>query len=537
MKGGDHYYAPFWLHMIANYRENPKVKLEANEEIGITRIVSGGQEIPVNLQGDFLINYYGGGKTFQHYSISDILEDKISPDIFDSTIVLIGATGKGIFDLRATPFQRVYPGVEINATIIDNIIHENYLKRPLGFYELATFIFIITLGTFLTVFLTRVRPVVGFLSAFGLLGVYVAINLELFMGSPTLNYLAKFFVDYQWIRSGYVVNLVYPSLSIVLVYLSVTTVNYFQENKQKRYIRGAFGQFLSPTVVKQLEDNPDQLKLGGEQKRMTAFFSDVAGFSGISEKLTPAQLVELLNEYLTAMTNIVLRYEGTIDKYEGDAIIAFWGAPINHPDHALRACLASLEMQTQLDIMRQQWKEQGRAELEARIGLNTGLMVIGNMGSTMRMDYTMMGDSVNLASRLEGVNKVYGTNLMISQFTYEDVKDQLEVRELDRIRVVGKSEPVAIYEILAEKGGLDAETQEAMQTFARGLEHYRKKQWAEAIQEFNAVLEIRPNDGPSKTFIERCEGFKNARVDGKRESDKAFSLPDDWDGVFQMTSK
>ncbi len=535
MKGGDHYYAPLWLHMIANYREKPNPYFRA-DRFGIQEVKVGDMDIPVDLKGQFLINYYGGPKTFQHYSVSDILEDKLSPEIFDSRIVLIGATGKGIYDLRATPFERVFPGVEINATIIDNIVQENFLKRP-PWSETFTLLMILLFGAALTCLLSRVGPLQGFFTSLLFLLGYYIVNLELFQGSPTLNVFAGWFIDYQWIRTGYLLNLVYPSLEILLLYISLTTVNYFRENRQKQFIRGAFGQYLSPTVVRQLVENPGLLKLGGEVNRMTAFFSDVAGFSTISEKLTPQQLVALLNEYLTAMTDIILRYEGTVDKYEGDAIIAFWGAPLPHADHALRACLASLEMQNQLAHMRAEWKRQGRAELHTRIGLNTGLMTIGNMGSTHRMDYTIMGDSVNLASRLEGVNKVYGTEIMISQFTYEDVKDRIACRELDLIRVVGKTEPVAIYEVLGEKGELDPALEQAMSLFAEALACYRKKQWDQAIACFNRVLEIRPEDKPSQTFIERCLGFKNARKDGRRAEDRQFQLPEDWDGVYQMTSK
>jgi adenylate cyclase len=407
--------------------------------------------------------------------------------------------------------------VEINATIIDNILQENYLRRPPS-YQFFTGALVIAIGIILSLAVARLNAVTGFLMSFAALAAYIFVNQELF-------------------NRGTWYNLTYPSLQIFGVYLSITAYNYFSESKQKSFIRGAFGQFLSPTVVKQLVDNPDQLKLGGDQVRMTGFFSDVAGFSTISETLTPKQLVELLNEYLTAMTDIVLKYEGTIDKYEGDAIIAFWGAPIKHSDHALRACRASLAMQKKLIDMRKVWKEQGRAEMQVRIGLNTGLMVVGNMGSASRMDYTMMGDAVNLASRLEGVNKVYGTQTMVSQFTYEDVKDQLEFRELDKIRVMGKNEPVSIYEVLTEKGSLTPEQKEGFALFAKGLENYRGQLWEEAIEVFQNVQKLIPDDPPCNAFIERCRTYIKSRELSRRAEDKARVPPDDWDGVYQMTSK
>ena len=535
LKSGDHYYAPFWLHMIANYLEKPNPKF-FDDENGVLNITAGDLKIPVDSRGRFLVNYYGGAQTFKHYPISDFLEDKVPPGEIDSTIVLIGATGKGIFDLRATPFERVYPGVEINATIIDNILQRNFLEPP-PWGKTFTFLVILLLGILLTPLLARLRAVGGFFLMLGFLAGYYFINLQFFMGSPLINQIAGNFIKYQFIDRGYLLNLVYPSFEIVMVYLSMTAVNYFQESKQKQFIRGAFGQYLSPTVVKRLVDDPNLLQLGGDQKRLTAFFSDVAGFSGISEHLTPQQLVALLNEYLSAMEGIIERYGGIIDKYEGDAIIAFWGAPITRPDHALLACRASLDMQTTLAEMRIKWREENRDELTVRIGLNTGRMVVGNMGSSNRMDYTIMGDSVNLASRLEGVNKVYGTDIMVSQFTYEDIKDHLECRELDLIRVVGKAEPVAIYEVLAEKGSLDSNFMKGISLFSEGLANYRKMEWERALDNFQQVIDLIPGDRPAQTFIGRCSEFIATPKIARRAEDKSRALPEDWDGVFQMTSK
>ncbi len=308
-------------------------------------------------------------------------------------------------------------------------------------------------------------------------------------------------------NQGVLVNLTYPSLQILATFISITSYNYFYQSRQSQFIQGAFGQYLSPEVINRLLKDPNLLKLGGIERRMTAYFSDIAGFSSFSEQFTPNDLVEFLNEYLTAMSDIVIHHNGTIDKYEGDAIIAFYGAPIEYPDHALKACIAALDMNKRVAEMREAWRAQGKPDLYVRMGINTGSMVVGNMGSKMRMDYTIMGDSVNLASRLEGVNKVYGTAIMISQYTYQDVKDDLEIRELDMIRVVGKNEPITIYEVLAEKGGLDPETERVMSCFREGLKLYRAQQFKEAQERFRETLSLRPEDGPSKTFLSRCEEY------------------------------
>ncbi|PIQ95811.1 MAG: adenylate/guanylate cyclase domain-containing protein [Nitrospinae bacterium CG11_big_fil_rev_8_21_14_0_20_56_8] len=504
VRSRDRFFAPLFLQMVAHYLEMGPLHFTLGP-YGVSKVQVGENQIPTDLGGRLLINYYGPQRSFPHYSVTDILHDRIDPGLLDSRIVLVGATGKGLTDLRPTPFEKIYPGVEIHATLIDNILQNRFLRQPKWHFTFL-YAFILGIGIILSFILSRAKGLVGFMITLLCLTLYFYFNQEMF-------------------RRGYLLNLVYPSLQIFLVYIAISLFNYLTESKQSQLITGMFGRYLSPMVVNKLIKNPDLLRLGGAEARLTAFFSDVAGFSTISESLTPTELVALLNEYLTAMSEIVLRYDGIIDKYEGDAIIAFFGAPVEYPDHALRACLVSLDMQKKLEEMRQEWNARGKPGLRCRVGLNTGLMVVGNMGSKMRMDYTIMGDAVNLASRLEGVNKVYGSHIMISQFTYEDAKEGIEVRELDKIRVVGKAEPVTIYEVLARKGELDPILKQTVEVFEEGLRFYRAKQWYEAINLFHRALELRPGDTPSEVFIRRCQEFMIAKV------------PDPWDGVYQMTSK
>jgi len=251
----------------------------------------------------------------------------------------------------------------------------------------------------------------------------------------------------------------------------------------------------------------------------------VAGFSTISEKLTAQELVKLLNEYLSEMTDIILSYGGTVDKYEGDAIIAFFGAPHPFPDHAQRLCFAAIDMKKRLAELRESWRAQGRDELKVRMGINTGMAVVGNMGSRMRMDYTMMGDSVNLAARLEGVNKKYGTYAMISENTYNQAREVIEVRELDIIRVVGKTEPTKVYELLGRKGSLPDYMHEMLAKYNEGLELWRQWEWKAARTAFKSALKIVENDGPSQTYIQRCTEFMESPP------------PRSWDGVYKLTTK
>jgi len=309
-------------------------------------------------------------------------------------------------------------------------------------------------------------------------------------------------------------------------YISVVTYNFLAERKQKAMIRGAFAQYVPPAVVGELLKNPDMLTLGGEERVMTVIFTDIAGFTTISESLTPTELVELLNEYLTAMTNIVLDYDGIIDKYEGDAIMAEFGAPLPDDDHALKACFTAIDMQKRLAELREKLLAEGRPELRARVGINSGPMVIGNMGSSRIFDYTVMGDNVNLSSRLEGANKAYGTYIMCSEATRMMVENDIITRELDMLRVKGKTEGVLVHEILAKKDDSLSETRkQAVDVYLQGLTAYKERRWDDGIELFNKALSFDPEDSPSSVYIGRCEEFKKNPP------------PDDWDGIFTMRTK
>jgi len=317
---------------------------------------------------------------------------------------------------------------------------------------------------------------------------------------------------------------------LAILYIGITLYRYATEEREKRFIKDTFGRYLAPTVVEELTKDPRRLELGGETKELTAFFSDIASFSSFSEKLSPQDLVSLLNEYLTEMADIIVKHEGTVDKYEGDAVMAFYGAPIHFDDHAVRACLACLEMQDKIKELRERWQKDARwldiaPNLRVRMGLNTGEMLVGNMGSKNRMNYTIMGDAVNLASRLEGANKQYGTLTMLSEFTHDAARDAIEVRELDRIRVVGRKKPVVVYELLSKKGELDPKKKETIEVYLEGLMAYKERRYEEGLRWFKKALEIDPNDSPSKTYISRCEGFK------------IKPPPPDWDGVYEMLTK
>jgi adenylate cyclase len=339
--------------------------------------------------------------------------------------------------------------------------------------------------------------------------------------------LINIFIAYnlQW-ESNFWLPVINPIMTMLVTFSLVYIYKYNTEEKGKRFIKETFSHFVTQSVVEELLANPEKIKLGGERKNCTVIFSDVAGFTTISEQLTPEALVKLLNDYLTEMTNIVFKYDGMLDKYEGDAIMAVFGAPLEHGNHAVQACAAALMMQTQLIKLRELWGKQNRPKLEARCGINSGDMVVGNMGSERRFDYTVMGDAVNLGARLEAANKEYGTSIMIGVNTFTEAGDQIIARELDLLRVMGKNEPVKVYELVGLKEqGISDKKKQVLDLFHEGYKHYRQKDWQNAKKYFSQVLTIDHADGPSKTYIKRCDLF--------------IKTPpaENWDGVYTMLKK
>jgi adenylate cyclase len=461
--------------------------------------------IPIKDQGQMLINYSGTYQSFRYVSFYDVLTQRVSEDFFTNKIVLIGASAPGLEDIRPVPFQQAFPGVEIHANIIYNILNQNFI------YTKPTYI------NYLLVILLCL--IIAIISSFN----------KMWISIPILMIIATGFIYstfYSFTYNSLWVENVRPILGMVFSLVAVLGYKYFTEIKDKKRIKSMFQNYLSPSVVNELLHNPKMIDLGGERKIATSFFSDIKSFTSFSEKLQPEELVKYLNEYLSAMTDVILKYDGYLDKYEGDAIVAVFGIPVEQRDHALRACLAAVDMQNRLVKLRKRWKKQGKPLFETRIGINSGPMIAGNIGGTNRFDYTAIGDSVNLASRLEGANKIYGTSIMISEATFGAVSKHLWCRELDFIRVKGKTKPVRIYEIIDRKKNELGNVQKAyLEYYLKGLESYRKRELNTAQNYFLKALEIYPPDGPSIEFERRCKFFAEN------------SLPENWDGVFEMTSK
>ena len=501
---GQHYCA-LSLAVLQKFLGNAPLALRV-AEFGVEQVRLGDISIPTNEEGRMLINYRGPQKTFPHYSATDVIHGRVPADAFQGKIVLVGATAIGIYDIRVTPFDHVFPGLEVHANVIDSILKQDFLYRP-NWVTLFDLLAIILIGVAMGIILPGVKALWGALAAGFILLALILSSKFIFQGI------------------GAWVNITYPILNLVLTYLGITGYRYMTEEMEKKKVRGAFQYYLTPSVVEQMLKNPEKLKLGGEKKDLTVLFSDIRGFTSISERMAPELLVKFLNEYLTKMTDIVFKYDGLLDKYIGDALMAIWGAPLDQPDHARRACFTALEMVEELRVLQEKWAAEGMPRLDIGIGINVGPMVVGNMGSERRFNYTVMGDSVNLGSRLEGLNKLYGTNVIVSEMTYERVRDEILGRELDSVRVKGKHQPVKIYELLARRAEVSAEQQALTEEFNSALAEYKKRNWDQALQTFQSLLTRHPHDGPTKLYVERCQTLLRNPP------------PLDWSGVYTLTTK
>ncbi|MBI5885902.1 MAG: adenylate/guanylate cyclase domain-containing protein, partial [Deltaproteobacteria bacterium] len=461
------------------------------------------RKIPVDEQGAFTLNPYGPGGTFTTYSAVDVMKGRLAPDALRDKLVFVGVTERAVYDIRPTPVDSYFPGVEIHATVAGNVLQQRYLIHDarVAVFDLAL---VLALPLFLAVIIGLTpRTYVSLASVAGLMTALVLIDYYLFTSR------------------GIKPDIVYPALSIALSYLACEAYRNVVVEKKGRYLKKAFSQYVSPDLVAEILKDPDKLKLGGEKRVVSVLFSDIRGFTSISEKLPPDELVKLLNSYLSPMTKIVQEERGLLDKYIGDAIMTIFNAPLNVPDHALRACTVAQRMLHRLAELNAAWEAEGYPRIDIGVGVNTGEVVVGNMGGELRFDYTGIGDTVNLASRLESLNKFYGTHIIVSGFTYELVKDAFVFRELDLVAVKGKAKPVGLYELTS---GTEAARAKAS-AFAAALVLYRSRDFAGARAAFAAILETDPNDGPSKLYLKRCDDYI------------AVPPPLDWNGVYVAKTK
>jgi len=475
------------------------------EAHGVDKLFIGNKRIPVDESGRLTLNYYGRQGTFETIPAVDVINNRLSYNALKDALVFLGATEIGIYDVRATPIDPLLPGVEIHATVVSNVLQDNFLIKD-GRVMILEVAFIIAFPILLSILLSSIRRTLVALFFFlGILGIYFYMNYLLF---------AHYFLN---------TIVIFPVISMGLTYTASEAYRNLIEEKQSRFLKKAFTSYVSAELVREIIKKPDMLKLGGERKEITVLFSDIRDFTALSERLTPESLVLLLNQYLGPMTDIVLKHRGTLDKYIGDAIMSIYNAPLWIEDHSILACQTAVEMIDKLKEINNNFRVKGLQEIEIGIGINTGDAVVGNMGTDMRFDYTAIGDTVNLASRLEGLNKIYNTCIIVSEFTlrhYTELRTQnsLHFRELDLIKVKGKERPVKIYELSSM---LDSNL---INRFEEALGLYRRQQFKEALEIFQD-LTTTYNDKPSYVFAERCKEFLNTPP------------PSEWDGIYTAKIK
>jgi adenylate cyclase len=473
------------------------------EETGITSVRIGHVQVPTDHSGQMWLSFtpHDPGR---FCPAVDVLEGRVARSEIANRIVLIGTSAPGLFDLRATPIDTSIAGVEIHAQAIEQINAGDVLHRP----DLSTgveVVFTVISGALLAFLVRRSGAVFGAL-----------------MGASTL---ALVLSTAWWVRVqyGFLLDPTYPGLTLTAIYIFCSSFFYFHTSREKNQVRRAFSHYLAPSIVEELARRPEKLQLGGENRLVTLYRSDLAGFSRISEELTPQELVQLMNEYLTAMTDIIMEHGGFIDKYIGDAIDGVFGAPADDPDHALHAVQAALACRARLLKMDAAQIDTFRGRrVQQRIGLHTGVGIVGNIGSRRRYNYTVMGDSANLASRLEGANRFYGTTILASQATARLAGPAIVWREIDVVKVVGRLEPVGIYEPLGLREELTGHQSSLLSTYADGLRCWRSRDFAAAAQQFEKFSE---HDPPARVFLERS--LRHAQQ----------PVPSDWEPINALDSK
>lgn len=468
----------------------------------------GGVSIPIEADGSIILRWYPQGTSFPWIESTRVLQRMTGgdPSVFDPAslagkTVMIGTTAAALTDLRITPVSDVMPGPELHLVALSNLLNGDALRSV----PVAARILLVIAAAFGAAFATRLTSAgVGMAAAVGMLGGLVALGVGAF-------------------KAGRVLEMVPGMLAVGLSYAAASAVNFLYEGRQRLRIKRDFQKYMSPKVVEKILKNPDALSLKGERKLLTIFFMDFAGFTSVSEKVEPVEMVKLISDYHNEAAEEIFATEGTVDKYVGDLIMAFWNDPIDQEDHALRACLSAIAAQKRLKKMAVKMKERGLPEMTARIGLNTGFAIVGNMGARNQVNYTVIGDEVNLASRLEGVNKEFGTDIIISEATYLAARERLEVRELALIKVKGRRMPVRIFELMGLKGEIAAERIQAARVFEGALKALQARRFAEAWDAFTSLAQ--KGDPAAEVYAEVCE-------DCRREPP-----PEDWDGSYQMKGK
>lgn len=481
------------------------VTAQYSDDINLEGINIGGTIIPTDLQGQAFIPFRGPSFTFPYYSATDVLDNKIPAKIFEGKIVFIGTSATGLADLKPTSVSNVFPGVEIQATITDGILKNDFWYKPawaIGAEFVSTFI----LGIILVVSYPFLSP-------------KLLIVLTLIVPA-LLVYLDNLLL----LRTGLILSVFFPFVLSIVIGILNMVYGYLFESRHRQRLDDMFGQYVPKAHIEEMLKSKGEYGLHGEERVMSVLFSDIRGFTQISENMPAEQLKEMLNEVFTPLTEIIFKNEGTIDKYIGDSIMAFWGAPLNDPEHAKHALTAALEMQKALKELKPIIAKRGWPEIKIGVGVNCGKMIVGDMGSKFRRNYTVIGDEVNLASRVEGLTKFYGVFIIVTEEAQHN-QDGFVFRRLDKVRAVGKAHPTRIYEIVCYQKEADETLLREIETSNKALDFYFKQEWDKSLELFQQLSKQYPDTKFYKIYIERNLQFK------------ANPPPKDWDGAYIHTSK
>ncbi|MCK5871215.1 MAG: adenylate/guanylate cyclase domain-containing protein [Methylococcales bacterium] len=476
---------------------------EAGERLEQLQIKS--FSIPVDEKAAVLIPYRGKQKSFRYISATDVLNGVVKTSELENKIVLVGTSAAGLFDLRSTPIQKNYPGVEIHANIISGILDKTIKSRP-NYILICEVFLLMFIGAFIMLLIPRLSVIYATIVFILLVSFIVGLNF------------------YLWTIQNIDSQLASPLLLLFSLFGLQLFFGYFFESRRKKQLRTLFGQYIPPELVEQMNQSEDTFSLQGESKALTVFFSDIRGFTTISESLAPQALCDLINDILTPITQTIHQNQGTIDKYIGDAVMAFWGAPLADKNHAQHAVQAGLEVLENLEKRQAKYRESGQPNIELGIGINTGVMNVGNMGSQFRTAYTVMGDAVNLGARLEGLTKYYGVKFIVSESTQKAAPDYI-YRELDKVQVKGKTEPVTIYEVVGHRNKVSPDYLSYLELLQQALFYYYRQNWLQSTQIFSQLQRQQPDNRLHFLYLERIEAFKQQPP------------AKDWDGTFIHHSK
>jgi adenylate cyclase len=505
------YYEALSLAIIRVLAGYPKVEPGFSSEpssggySGLEWLKAGPVTIPVDDTVSALIPYRGKRGSFKYISFADIYSGNVPKDALSGKIALVGTSAPGLLDLRSTPVGSVYPGVEIHANMITAMLDNDFKHKPP--YMLGTEVILLLIGG---ISLSLLVPLLSPLKS-------TLVSLLAILLITGLNVVV-------WTKGGLVLPLASSLLMVAGLFAFNMSWGYFVESRSKRQFTELFGQYVPPELVDKMAADPEKYSMEGKSEELTVLFSDIVGFTSISESLTPKELSQFINDYLTAMSLVIRNNRGTLDKYIGDAIMAFWGAPVADPEHARQAVITAMAMQAELDQLRAQMLERGWPDIRIGVGVNTGSMSVGDMGSKLRKAYTVMGDAVNLSSRLEGLTRVYGVGILVGPNTRQVVKDVV-FREIDRVRVKGKDEPVAIFEPIGMEGQIDQKVADELKQWHGALKAYRAQNWDEAEMNLLNAQRVSPQCKLYQLYFERIQ---QCRVEPPGP---------DWDGVTSFKTK